>query len=134
MAREQDETAFVVIRMGQLATGEFRPFNPKLDKQGRPCFGKTDFNHVCWAESHRRMPAGDVADRVRELMKRFNIKSTYGLPTLGMDKRGGGAAVRDELANPRPPVVNGVPDPTWSWDTMLKVYDPTDEDYMHYQA
>lgn len=141
VARESDETAFVIFRLGELAEGEFSPFVEKVDGEGRPMLGFTDWNHICWAESHRRMEAGDVADKIREMKKRYNIIATIptavseGIGGIAMDQKGGGGAVRDHLGNPKPPMENGQAVSGWNWNDVLKLYDPTDtEGFGHYSA
>lgn len=142
VARESDETSFVVIRLGELAEGEFTPFDPKMDKKGRPMYGETDWNHICWAESHRKMESSEVAAKIREMKERYNIIATTpsainpGIGGIAMDKRGGGSAVRDDLGNPKPDVgEDGKPVPGWDWNKVLKFYDPEDtEGFAHYGA
>jgi hypothetical protein len=125
-ARESDESALVVIRVGELAEGDFDPFTPRVDEHGRPLLGQTPWNHICWAESWKHLQAHEMASKIRELHARFNIVHTIDLGGIGMDKRGGGTAVRDELGNPRAPTINGAPDPTWDGSKVLKMYDPSD--------
>lgn len=130
-ARESDEFAVVVIRLGPLAESKFDPTLTSLDSEGRFTVGETNWSHVVWAESHKRITASQAAEKIRNLRDRYNI---INVPLIGggigMDKKGGGSAVRDELAIPKPPMINGVPDP--SWEAPVKIYDPDDEDYAHY--
>lgn len=142
VARESDDISFVVIRLGELAEGVFDPFTEKTDEQGRTVLGKTPWNHICWAESHKLLQAHQVADKIREFYHRYNLLVAVQTPMrpriagLAMDKRGNGTAVRDELGNPKPPVgPDGKADPTWDWKTTLKIYDPEDDTgFGHYQA
>jgi len=135
IARESDETAFTVFRLGELAEGTFDPFVPTFDEMGRPTLGRTTWNHICWAESWKKMQAHEVAEKIRDLFTRFNIISTVEIGGIAMDKRGGGSAVRDELGNPKPHTENGKIDGEWSWDKILKMYDPEDkEGFAHYAA
>jgi hypothetical protein len=135
-AREKDDFAIIVIRLGPLSQGKFNPSGWK-DEKGRICFGETPWSSVIWAESWPHTMASTAADKIRELRERFNIinmtSMNNGCGGIGMDFRGGGSAVRDELANPKPPVMpNGQPDP--SWKEPIKIFDPTDESYEHYAA
>jgi hypothetical protein len=131
-ARERDDFAIVVIRLGPLAEGKFNPDGWR-DAQGRLCYGNTPWSSVIWAESWPHTMASTAGDRIRLLRERFNIiNDPEGYGGMDMDFRGGGSAVRDDLANPKPPVINGVPDP--SWVEPVKIYDPTDESYAHYAA
>lgn len=140
VARESDETTFVVIRLGEMAKGKFTPSLDRLDEKDRPMLGKTPWNAIIWAEYHRNMESADAAEKVREMIERYNIVYAFdrdGKPIagIGMDKRGGGGSVRDDLGNPKPTTEDGRPDPTWNWDDVLKVYDPEDEKgFAHYKA
>jgi hypothetical protein len=135
VARESDETAFVVIRLGELAEGEFAPFVPRKDDKGRPLFGLTTWNHVCWAESWKKLEAGAVAAKILDFFSRYNIIATLDVGGIGMDKRGGGSAVRDELGNPKPPLTEGKADPNWDAAKVMKLFDPEDtEGFAHYSA
>lgn len=106
-APTSDFCAFVVIRMGPCAAPavmkdkqvilEFDPFQHA---------GRTPWSNVIWAEQHRRMTARDAADKIRYLMERYNIHSVYdprvtddwlACRGIGLDFRGGGTAIRDEL-------------------------------------
>jgi hypothetical protein len=141
VARESDETTFVVIRLGEMAEGEFNPFIEKLDSKGRPMLGNTEWNHICWAESHRQMESTDAANKMRDIYERYNIvftiptAITLGIGGIAMDQKGGGSAIRDELGNPKPPLVNGAAKDGWVWDDVLKMYDPSDtKGFGHYSA
>lgn len=135
VARESDESAFVVIRLGELSEEEFSPFMESTDKHGRPLLGHTNWNHVCWAESWRKLQAYEVADKIHDLYTRYNIIRTVNIAGIAMDKRGGGTAVRDELGNPKAPMIDGKPDPSWSQDKILKIFDPDDENgFSHFSV
>lgn len=96
-APQSDFCAFVVIRLGPLAVGGFDPFTH--------C-GRTTWSNVIWAEQHRGMSGKQAADKIRELLERYNIvwfddhhiddpwESCRG---VGIDMRGGGNSIRDEL-------------------------------------
>lgn len=141
VARESDETTFVVIRLGELAEGEFSPFIERRDSRGRVLLGHTSWNHICWAENHRHMPSHEAAKKVRELQQRYNlvfVPASPGvdrIPAVAMDQKGGGSAVRDDLANPKPDVEDGIVDPNFDWNNTVKIYDPEDTGdggYAHY--
>lgn len=130
-ARESDEFAIVVIRLGPLATEKFDPTLTKRDSEGRVIVGKTTFSNVIWAESWKHMTAANAADKIRELTMRYNLINVPGVGGgIALDKQGGGSAVRDNLAQPRPPLINGAPDPMW--EEPVIIYDPEDEDYAHF--
>lgn len=134
-ARESDFFAIVVIRLGELAEDEFDPTLTRLDSKGRVLVGRTSFNHVIWAEAWQKWTAPQAATRIRELVERYNVVANPSalLRGLGLDKGGGGTAVRDELAKPSAPTLeNGEADPTWV--PPLRIFDPQDEDYAHYGA
>jgi hypothetical protein len=136
-ARESDESAIVVIRLGELAEGEFDPFGtPRVDEEGRPLLGFTPWNHVCWAESWKHLQAADFAAKLRDIHKRYNIVQAFDIGGIALDKRGGGTAVRDELGNPRAPTINGQADPAWDGSKITRIYDPTDTQggFAHYSA
>jgi hypothetical protein len=135
-ARESDFFAIVVIRLGELAKGDFDPDMP-LDRDGRARLGKTTWNSVIWAEAHQKWTAPEAGDRIREIYSRYNIvrKFTAGewVRGMGMDKGGGGTAVRDELAQPRVNLLsNGEPDP--DWEMPIRIFDPEDDSYAHFAA
>lgn len=132
VARETDESSIVVIRLGELAEGAFDPTMTRTDRKGRVLLGKTPWNHICWAEAWGRLPHDQLADKIREMCERYNIIATEFAGGIGMDKRGGGGDVRDNLAVPKPRLLdNGMPDPDWT--VPLRIYDPNDEDYKHYR-
>lgn len=135
-AREKDDFAIVIIRLGPCADGKFTPAG-RLDGKGRICYGRTSWSSIIWAEAFGHMTAAQAAEKIRDLRTRFNIINTNELDDgwggMGMDARGGGLSVRDELANPKPPVLpSGLPDPDWR--EPVKIYDPEDESYQHYGA
>lgn len=135
VARESDETAFVVLRLGEMAEGKFDPTLSRKDSLGRPCLGQTPWNHVLWAESWKNLEYSDAAEKIRELFERYHIVSSDTLGGIGMDARGGGSAVRDFLGNPKPPLVDGRPDPAWNQNEVLKLFDPEDKNgFGHYAA
>lgn len=135
VARESDETSLIVIRLGEMAEGDFSPFIPIYDDQGRWKLGRTDWNHICWAESWKKLEAADVAAKIRDLKKRYHVIASAEIGGIAMDKRGGGSAVRDELGNPKPNVIDGKADPNWNSKDILKIFDPEDtEGFAHYSA
>lgn len=132
VARESDETTFVVIRLGEISGGTFKPFEERRDSDGRTLLGQTSWNHICWAEAHSKLQADEAAKVVRDLYARYNIIHSGDNAGVAMDKRGGGSAVRDALANPKPDVNDGIVDMEFNWDETLKIFDPNDSDYRHY--
>lgn len=94
-----DFCAFVVIRVGPLAEGDFNPMTHT---------GRTKWSNVIWAEQHRQMTNYEAAEKVRELRKRYNLVYFHdgvqvrddwdACRAIGLDMRGGGSGVRDELA------------------------------------
>ena len=130
-ARESDELGVVVIRLGPLAKGELDPSLTTVDAQGRILVGNTSWSNVIWAESHKKLTAIKAAEVIRSVMERYNIVlDPMVAGGMGMDKFGGGSAVRDELAIPKPPMISGHPDPTWTPPVII--YDPKDDDYKHF--
>lgn len=130
-AREADDTGIVVIRLGPLGKGSFDPTLMGRDSEGRITLGKTTWSNVVWAESHSKMSAPKIAERIRNLKTRYNIINVPGIGGgIGMDKGGGGSAVRDELAMPKPPLIDGYPDPAWT--PPVRIFDPAEEDYAHF--
>lgn len=136
-ARETDESAFTVIRIGELSEGKFAPDMDVRDHKERVCLGKTSWNNVLWSESHKRMTANETAEKIRQLYERYNIiyriKGDQIIRGIGLDRLNSGVAVRDELAQPKPPsladgsVMKG-------WQEPFKIFDPEDEDYEHYST
>jgi len=119
-APQNDFCAFVVIRIGPCAEGDFDPFTG--------C-GKTTWSNVIWAEQHQKMTAKEVADKIREYKTRYNLTAHYDpfvedpwllCRAIGLDLRGGGTAVRDELC-----YLNDEEPPK---DAAPRIYDPTDLD------
>jgi hypothetical protein len=95
----RDFSAFVVIRIGPCAEGDFNPITG---------LGKTTWSNVIWAEQHRMTSHADVAAKVREFKDRYNLiywHDAYETDTwklcraIGLDMRGGGSGVRDELVH-----------------------------------
>lgn len=100
-AREQNYFAFVIVRVGQLAEGEWDPVKQE---------GHTDFSNIIWISRHLNFMAGDADKMLKEYLERYpNVK------LIMVDKRGGGTAFRDELL-----ISKQTPD--------LIVYDPEDND------
>lgn len=82
-AREEDYVAFSVIRVGQLAVNEW----DKILQEGH-----SDFNNVIWAYQEKNMHDRDAAILIYKILDMFpHIK------LVGMDKRGGGSSLRDQL-------------------------------------
>lgn len=136
-ARERDDFAVVVFRLGPLSSGKFDPSGERIDELGRPVYGETPWSSVIWAESWPHTTAADAADKIRQLRDRYNLLNATGhnngFGGIGLDGRGGGRAVADELAQPRPSVLsNGLPDPNWK--EPVKLYDPEDEKFGHYAS
>lgn len=95
----RDFSAFVVMRVGPLADGEFNPVTG---------LGKSSWSNVVWAEQHRMTSHADVANKIREFKDRYNLvyfhdaheTDTWKLcRAVGLDMRGGGSGVRDELVH-----------------------------------
>lgn len=93
----RDFSAFVVMRIGPCAEGDFDPVT---------AVGRTEWSNVIWAEQHRMTSHADVAAKIRELTERYNLiyfhdpheTDTWKLcRAIGLDMRGGGSGVRDEL-------------------------------------
>lgn len=115
----RDFSAFVVIRVGPCAKDEFNPVTG---------LGKTSWSNVVWAEQHRLTSHKDVDVKIRELAERYNLifyHDSYELDTwklcraIGLDMRGGGSGVRDEL------VLMNKTDLT---EGEYRIYDPLDAD------
>jgi len=118
-ARENDFAAFVVIRIGPCAEGEYSYLTHH---------GNTRWCNVIWAEQHGNATHYEVAEKIRELMKRYNVVAHYEpweqdmwkvCRGLGIDMRGGGFGVRDLLAYINDSVVP---------EGSLRIYDPLDKD------
>lgn len=136
---EADDTAFVVIRLGELAEEEFDPYVERFhEKTGRQILGKTPWNHICWAEAWNGRETTVAAEKIRELHKRYNIIHTMDIGGIALDRRGGGMPVRSELGNPKPKIRDdGSSDPNWNWEEQLKFFDPEDKGeagFSHYSA
>jgi len=113
----KDFCAFVVIRLGPLADMEFDPFTG---------MGKTTWSNVIWCEQYQQMSYREVADKIRHFQGRYNlayvndhvVDSDTACRAIGLDMRGGGNGIRDELA-----WLNGdVP------ADAVRLYDPLDKD------
>jgi len=127
VARTAAFTAVVVIRVG------YAPdlyFNSKHQYELATHSGMADWANVIWAEQHQHMTSKDTAELIRELRKRYNIVTTKELPGIIMDSRGGGVHVRDELANPSPPVDNSGTQ-VLGWKCPQRIYDPEDAEFKH---
>jgi hypothetical protein len=117
-APQNDFCAFVVMRVGPCSEGPFDPLNHR---------GKTDWSNVIWAEQHLRMTGQDTANKIRQLTERYNLAYHFephedpddACRAIGLDMRGGGTAVRDELCYMNDDVV-----PAGSY----RIYDPLDTD------
>jgi hypothetical protein len=114
-----DFCAFVVIRLGPCAEGPFNPFAGT---------GRTNFSNVLWCEQHRRMSHKDVGDKLREYKDRYNLSyhhDPYVIDTwqlcraIGLDMRGGGSGVRDDLVHINREVISAY---------EYRIYDPLDHD------
>lgn len=97
-APTSDFCAFVVIRLGPLAKDLFNPFTHH---------GKTTWSNVVWCEQHQKMSAPDAAEKIWQLLERYNLvwfqdpgieDPWEACRAIGLDMRGGGSAIRDELA------------------------------------
>jgi hypothetical protein len=128
-ARTADFTAFVVIRLGELADPN-KPYDPHTGT------GNTTWNNVIWAEAHRRLTIKDICNKIYELKKRYNLVVSSPNPELaygiGIDARGtaAGTTVQDELARPTPETDElGNINPRWIQPQLI--YDPTGDDYQH---
>lgn len=115
----RDFSAFVVLRIGPCATGTFNPVTG---------LGKTEWSNVIWAEQHRMTSHADVANKIRELCDRYNLlyyhdpheNDTWKLcRAIGLDMRGGGSGVRDELIHINKELLTA---------EEYRIYDPLDTD------
>jgi hypothetical protein len=119
IARTQDFVAFVVIRIGPMAKGEYSL---------KTHMGESPWSNVIWAEQHQQMTIKEITEKIREYRSRYNIVCSRTCPGICMDARGGGANVRDELVVPSPPVdpENGLP--VVGWTPPQIIYDPLDKE------
>jgi hypothetical protein len=117
-APNSDFCAFVVIRLGPVAGGEYNYLTH---------LGRTTWSNVVWAEQHRKMPARDAAEKVRELAARYHLVYFHephvddpwlACRGIGLDMKGGGSSVRDELVFLNQDVPPG----------QYRFYDPLDKD------
>jgi hypothetical protein len=115
----RDFCAFVVIRIGPLAAGEFNPLTGE---------GKTTWSNVVWVEQHRNATGENVAEKIRAFAQRYNLvyfHDPYETDTwklcraVGLDVRGGGNAVRDALVFINQETLG---------DTQFRILDPLDDD------
>jgi hypothetical protein len=116
---DRDFCAFVVIRIGPMATGTFDPMTGH---------GKTPWSNVIWAEQHRLMSHEDAAEKLWQFAERYNL-AYYDIPGLdddwrvcraiGLDMRGGGVGVRDQLVHINTPELK---------PNQYRIYDPLDTD------
>lgn len=118
-ASQSDFSAFVVIRLGPCAVGEYNYLTH---------LGQTPWCNVIWAEQHKHTTHKDVADKARQLMQRYNIMyhhepwldDTWQLCRgIGLDMKGGGAGVRDDFARLNDEVIA---------PNEFRIYDPLDRD------
>lgn len=118
-ATQKDFSAFVVIRLGPVSSGEYNYLTHQ---------GYSPWCNVIWAEQHGNTSHQDVTDKVRELMGRYNIQyhhepwiqDTWELCRgIGLDMRGGGSGVRDLLA-----YIND----EHLQPGQFRIYDPLDRD------
>lgn len=93
-----DFCAFVVIRIGPLATGDFDPMT------GR---GQTQWSNVIWAEQHRKLTHAEATEKIRALAERYRLVWFDDMAVddpwercraIGLDVLGGGSGIRDGLA------------------------------------
>lgn len=116
---QRDFTAFVVIRLGPLAKEEFNPLTG---------LGQTPWSNVIWCEQHRSTSHADVATKIHELRERYNLiwhydpveTDTWKLcRAIGLDMRGGGSGVRDELVHMNLAELG---------EGQVRIFDPLDSD------
>jgi len=123
VARTSDFTAFVVIRWGEGYPNQYKHSKYNL----RNHCGFSTFSNVIWAEQHQKMTAKEVASKIREFRLRYNIVGSRSVQGIYMDARGGGTAIRDELAIPSPDIdEEGNINPDWIQPE--KIFDPEDKD------
>jgi len=124
VARSTAFTAFVIIRVGIADVSMYQQAGYSLATHS----GHSQWSNVIWAEQHQHMTIRETIAKIDELRTRYNIVKTSDIRGIVMDAGGGGTHVRDELANPSPPVNElGVPDPEWK--SPQRVYDPLDKEY-----
>jgi hypothetical protein len=118
-APQSDFCAFIVIRLGPCAEGEFSPFTHH---------GKSEWSNVIWAEQHQKMTHKEAAEKIRELAERYHLSYYHDAyvddpwevcRAIGLDMRGGGSGVRDELC-----FINDEFVPAGKY----RIYDPLDKD------
>jgi hypothetical protein len=130
-ARKADFTALVVLRIGSMPVEYFE--GHKGDYMLRGSTGTTPWSNVIWAEQHQHLTVRDTTALIHEFRKRYNIIGTTEFPGIIMDARGGGVHVRDELANPSPPI-DGAGQPEVGWKQPQKIYDLDDGEFEFLQA
>lgn len=120
-ASVNDFSAFVVIRLGPMAEGTFNPLTGE---------GNTPWSNVVWCEQHRGTSHKDVMLKIHELAKRYNLVYFYDeneedmwkvCRAIGLDLRGGGFGVRDELLLSDKSADDLAAD-------EFRIYDPRDKD------
>lgn len=93
----RDFCALVVIRVGPLAQGPFDPVRG---------IGSTPWSNVIWTEQHRNASGAKIAEKLRAYAERYNLAFFHdphqldpwqACRAIGLDCRGGGNTVRDEL-------------------------------------
>ena len=82
-AREHAMTSFSVIRVGQIAEGEWDPVTQE---------GSTNFANVIWAYEEKHMHDQDAAILIYKILDWFP-----NIVVVALDKRGGGSGVSDQL-------------------------------------
>lgn len=114
-----DFCALMVIRVGPCAQGDFDPMTGH---------GKTPWSNIIWMEQHRRMSGRDVAELAWQYGERYKlsyfhdpyVEDTWELcRAVGLDVRGGGNTVRDELVRINQQTLTGL---------EYRMYDPLDRD------
>jgi hypothetical protein len=127
-ARTADFTAFVIIRIGDLPTSHYTGNinHYALSKD----YGPTLWSNVVWAEQHQHLTTRETANLLYEFRQRYNIVGTFSYPGVVMDARGGGAHVRDELAEPSPPL-DTTGRPLANWKAPQRIYDVDDAEFQH---
>ena len=118
-ATYKDFSAFIVMRIGPLADGKFNPMTHH---------GNTKWSNVIWAEQHKGTTPKEVADKIRELSQRYNLIFYHDIyepdkwkvcRAIGLDMRGGGHGVRDELVGLNQETIP---------DGQYRIHDPLDKD------
>jgi hypothetical protein len=127
-ARTADFTAFVIIRLGEAPEEYFVEKRAGYDLKAH--MGPSPWANVIWAEQHHHLTTKETSEIIRRYRERYNIVATRTIPGMVMDAKGGGVHVRDELANPSPPVTEeGVP--VSNWKRPQRIFDPEDDEFKH---